>query len=149
MERQTDDQPDRDQGLYHQLGFVLRCAFGILMAVVLLHDLAYRVGQFGAIAEPLHLLHQYAGQQATIKTGTETGAMRMANSPKFQPACSPMIQVLRLTDQGADATQCGTNGSMHHQTAQKGTKLFEGLILILFHLLVMSVVMFMTKTLAG
>ena len=58
-------------------------------------------------------------------------------------------EVLRLAHQGADTTQRGTDGGMHHQAAQEGTKIIEILAIELGDFLIVGMVMAVTKLFAG
>ena len=129
MEGQCSDQPDTDKALNNQLHFFL---FGPACRRFLCIIFQYGsdpLRQFRTVTEQFKPFYQVADQKTTDKHRNRHRRHAQEEIHEIPSGMFGNNQVLRFTDHGHHAAQCGTDTGMHHQAAQESTELIQCLTL--------------------
>ena len=101
--------------------------------------MTYGVRQPGSVTKQVELFDQDAGEQASEEHWVGDGCHAHGKFAEMPARLFTDDEVLGLTDQGADAPQCGTDGRVHHEASQEGAELVQMLAGKLVNLLVVVV----------
>ncbi len=128
VKRQATNQNQRRRPLHQQRRRLTGRAFGVVLGSVVSQHSADVVRQQRAVSEPAQLLQQHASNQTRHQYRQRHRGNFLEELAEMPAHLMADQQVLRLTDQGADATERRADRAVHQQAAQESAELIQVLM---------------------
>ena len=125
MGAERDHQQQGYDRLHDQFGHITLGTLLGFLAIEVFQHFPHALRQLRAVAEPLQLLEQRAGDQPDHQHRHRHRRDAQEELDELPACLLREQQVLRLTHEGGHATQCGAHRTVHHEAAQEAAKLLE------------------------